>query len=95
MIKYEYKIAEEMSMISIHPVSDLRNNYPKIESLVEQGQPVYLTKNGHGKMVVLNLDLYERLTNDIDLKLLEADKAARLSDVRLGDEEVFGKYVTA
>ena len=79
-------------MITIRPVSDLRNKYPEIEALVDNGQPVYLTKNGHGKMVVLNLEVYEELTNDTEIKLLEADRAARLSDVRLTDADVFGKY---
>ena len=35
-------------MIQIRPVSDLRNKFPEIEMLVNEGQPVYLTKNGYG-----------------------------------------------
>ena len=42
-------------MIQIRPVSDLRNKYPEIENIVANGNPVYLTKNGYGTMVVLSL----------------------------------------
>jgi prevent-host-death family protein len=43
-------------MIQIRPVSDLRNTFPEIENAVSGGQPVYLTKNGHGAMVVMSLE---------------------------------------
>ena len=45
-------------MIQIRPVSDLRNKFPEIETLVNNGNPVYLTKNGYGAMVVLSLEEY-------------------------------------
>jgi prevent-host-death family protein len=76
-------------MIQIRPVSDLRNKFPEIENLVSQGEPVYLTKNGHGTMVVINLERYADLTDDIEMKLDEADRAAAESDVRYTHEEVF------
>lgn len=63
-------------MIQIRPVSDLRNKFPEIESIVNEGQPVYLTKNGYGAMVVMSLEQFSLLTDDIELKLDEADKAA-------------------
>ncbi|AEF86417.1 prevent-host-death family protein [Treponema primitia ZAS-2] len=78
-------------MIQIRPVSDLRNKFPEIETLVNEGEPVYLTKNGHGAMVVLNLEKYAELTNDIEIKLDEADHAAEVSDLRYTHEEVFGR----
>ena len=79
-------------MIQIKPVSELRNNFPAIEKVVNSGTPVYLTKNGYGAMVVLSLEKYAELTDDIELKLDEADRAAALSDVRLSHEDVFAKY---
>ena len=36
-------------MIQIRPVSDLRNKFPEIETLVNSGNPVYLTKNGYAE----------------------------------------------
>lgn len=78
------------SMIQIRPVSDLRNKFPEIESVVNGGQPVYLTKNGYGTMVVMSLEHYSQLTENIEAKLDEADKEAAESSVRLSHDELFG-----
>jgi len=76
-------------MLHIRPVSDLRNKFPEIEGIVKDGEPVYLTKNGYGSMVVLSIEKYSELTDDIELKLDEADRAAVASDVRYTHDEVF------
>lgn len=76
-------------MIHIRSVSDLRNNFTEIESIVKRGKSVYLTKNGYGSMVVLSLEQYTALTNEIELKLDEADQAAELDEARFTEEEVF------
>lgn len=76
-------------MINIRPVSDLRNKFTEIEDTVKNGEPVYLTKNGYGSMVVLSLEQYASLTDEIELKLDEADKAAAADDVRYTENEVF------
>ena len=47
-------------MIQIRPVSDLRNKFTEIENIVKSGDPVYLTKNGYGAMVVLSIEAYSR-----------------------------------
>jgi len=78
-------------MISIRPVSDLRNNFREIEESVKNGKPVYLTKNGYGSMVVMSLEHYTAITQDIEQKLDEADKAAEVSPVRHTHEEVFAR----
>ena len=78
-------------MIQIRPVSDLRNKFPEIEGAVRNGEPVYLTKNGYGAMVVMSLEKYTELTDDIEIKLDEADRAAASSDIRYTHEEVFSK----
>lgn len=79
-------------MMHIRPVSDLRNKFPEIEQTVlKNGEPVYLTKNGYGSMVLLSLEQYAALTDDVELALDEADKAAELSDVRYSGQEVFGR----
>ena len=76
-------------MIQIKPVSDLRNKFPDIERLVKEGEPVYLTKNGYGSMVVLSLDAYSKLTEGVELALDRADREAAENQVRLSHEEVF------
>lgn len=48
-------------MANVRPVSDLRNQFPKIEkSVKETGEPVYLTKNGYGSMVLVSLEQYDK-----------------------------------
>jgi prevent-host-death family protein len=79
-------------MLNIRPVSDLRNHYSEIEDVVlNTGKPVFLTKNGYGSMVVMSLEQYSALTDEIEYKLAEADKLAELTDVRYSADEVFGR----
>ena len=78
-------------MLDIRPVSDLRNKFSEIEETVKSGQPVYLTKNGYGSMVVLSLEQYAALTDEVELRLDEADRAAAADGVRYTEEEVFGR----
>lgn len=79
-------------MIEIRPISDLTYNLPEIEKAVEQGKQVFLTKNGYGVMVVLSMEEYSRLTesDDVEVKLDEADLEAKNTSVRLTHKEVFG-----
>ncbi|MDE7284994.1 MAG: type II toxin-antitoxin system Phd/YefM family antitoxin [Lachnospiraceae bacterium] len=76
-------------MIQIRPVSDLRNKFPDIEKAVGGGEPVYLTKNGYGAMVVLSLEAYSKLTDGVETTLDEADRAAMYDSRRYTHEEVF------
>ena len=76
-------------MIQIRPVSDLRNKFPDVEKAVSCGEPVFLTKNGYGAMVVLSLEAYSKLTDGIEAALDMADKAAEEDVKRYSHEEVF------
>lgn len=78
-------------MISIRPVSDLRNKFTEIEKTVKEGKPVYLTKNGYGTMVVMSLEHYTALTEDIEAKLDEADHMAAATTERHTADEVFNR----
>jgi prevent-host-death family protein len=77
-------------MLQIRPVSDLRNKFPDIEKIVNDGEPVYLTKNGYGAMVVLSLDMYSKLTDGVERALDEADTRAEEDVRRMSHDEVFG-----
>ncbi|MBS7266797.1 MAG: type II toxin-antitoxin system Phd/YefM family antitoxin [Treponema sp.] len=77
-------------MLQIRPVSDLRNKFSDIETLVaEKNSPVFLTKNGYGSMVLMSLSMYENLTENIEAKLDEADIQAANDSRRLSHDEVF------
>jgi len=79
-------------MLNIRPVSDLRNKYTEIEKTVlHEGEPVILTKNGYGAMIVMSLEQYAEMTDDIELKLDEADMAANITDERYTADEVFSR----
>ena len=57
-------------MIHIRPVSDLRNKFPEIEEIVlNDNVPVFLTKNGHGSMVVLSVEQYTTLMESVEREL--------------------------
>lgn len=78
-------------MIDIRPVSDLRNKFPEIEAAVSNGEPIFLTKNGYGSMVVMSIEHYSDLVNTVEEKLDEADRLAAADSRRLSHDEVFGK----
>ena len=65
----------------IKPSTALRNEYNEIASLCkESAEPVYLTKNGEGDLVVMSIDAYQMREEMLDLRenLLEAE-AQRLA----------------
>lgn len=63
-------------MPNILPVSDLRN-YNEVLKNCQVGEPVFLTKNGRGRFVVMDIEDYER--DKVEKKLLE--KLRRLSRI--------------
>ena len=63
-------------MPAIRPISDLRNHANEIsEHCHLQREPVFITKNGVGDMVVMSMEIYEKQVGMIDLfaKLAEAE----------------------
>lgn len=78
-------------MNMIRPVSDLRNNFAEISKTVhETAQPVFLTKNGYGDMVVLSMEAFENLQfeSEIYFKLQAAEREAKLSSERYSSKDV-------
>jgi prevent-host-death family protein len=57
-----------VAMPIIKPISSLRNQTRDIASLChEQDEPVYLTTNGKGDLVVMSMEHYERLKARVEL----------------------------
>ena len=78
-------------MKMIRPVSDLRNNFADISRTVhETAQPVFLTKNGYGDMVVLSMEAFENLQFESEayFKLREAEMEAELTEQRYSSKDV-------
>ena len=79
-------------MPQIRPVSDLRNSFAEISKIVhETAEPVFLTKNGYGDMVVMSIEAFERrrFESEVYLKLKEAEFEAKSTDKRYSHNEVF------
>jgi prevent-host-death family protein len=68
-------------MPNIKPVSDLRN-YAEVLNDCVKGEPVFLTKNGRGKYVIMEIEEYEKQINIIKLlsKLSEAESAIQTGE---------------
>jgi prevent-host-death family protein len=78
-------------MKAIRPVSDLRNNFAEISKIVhETSQPVFLTKNGYGDMVVMSMEAFEnfQFKSEVYVKLAEAEKQAELTNQRFSSKDV-------
>ncbi|MGC4022525.1 MAG: type II toxin-antitoxin system prevent-host-death family antitoxin [Cyclobacteriaceae bacterium] len=55
-------------MAIIKPISDLRNKSNEISKLAHQvSEPIYITKNGEGDLVVLSIHEYRKLRDKLDL----------------------------
>lgn len=48
--------------MNIRPVSDLRNRYPQVEEALKASGEIYLTKNGYGTAVLMDMKRYTELT---------------------------------
>jgi len=72
-------------MPSIKPVSDLRN-YSEVLRDIKVGNPVFLTKNGRGKYVLLDMEDYEK--TDARLKLLSELAKGRKAGEKQGWETI-------
>ena len=78
-------------MSVIRPISDLRNNFAEISKLAhETSQPIFLTKNGYGDMVVLSMEAFEKLQfeSEVYFKLQEAEREAALTEERFSSKDI-------
>ena len=79
-------------MPNIKPVSDLRN-YNEVLRDISVGQPVFLTKNGRGRYVIIDMDDYEKqkLAEKQPTESREEIVEGNLVDVETG--EITGKVI--
>ena len=78
-------------MATIRPSSDLRNRYNEISDFCNKyNEPVFITKNGTGDLVVLSNAEYERLSGKLELyRLLDEGLADIKSGKSRSAEDVF------
>lgn len=73
-------------MPQIRPITDLRNTTEISEICHAKKEPVFITKNGYGDLVVMSIEAYEEMMENytIDRAILEAE-AEYASDHQLHD----------
>ena len=79
-----YLIRLVIIVIQIKPVTDLKDDYDSMEKTVlEQGQTVYLTKNGYGAVVMLSLENYSKLVDVPNAVLSDVDNTKKSSHIEI------------
>ena len=83
-------------MPQIRPITDLRNTNEISEFCHKQQEPIFITKNGYGDLVVMSIDTYERQMAIVEVykKLAEAEAQVAQGILLLEGEEVFKKLRT-
>lgn len=65
-------------MMNIKPSAAIRKNYNEISELCKQtGEPVFLTKNGEGDLVIMDMETFARRESMLRLRenLINAEEA--------------------
>ncbi len=78
----------------IRPISDIRNKFHTIsEQCHEEQEPIFLTKNGKGDLVVMSIELYERQAASLELykTLGEAEAESSLNKPKITHKELMAK----
>lgn len=80
-------------MPQIRPITDLRNTNEISETCHKLKEPVFITKNGYGDLVVMSMETYERQLALVEVykKLAEAEQELAQGVPLLEGEEVFKK----
>lgn len=84
-------------MPQIVPIRDLKNTNRISQMCHESEEPIFVTKNGYGDIVMMSMETYERqlLLADVDAKLAAAEEQIASGKVRPAREvlrELRAKY---
>ncbi|MBC2723398.1 type II toxin-antitoxin system Phd/YefM family antitoxin [Desulfosporosinus sp.] len=73
-------------MPEIRPITDLRNTNDISEICHSKNEPIFITKNGYGDLVVMSIETYEAMLdeNELDIAIAQAEAEFR-SDKKLLD----------
>jgi len=70
-------------MPQIIPIKDLKNTSEISELCHSVKEPIYITKNGYGDMVIMSMDIYEEI-----LKKLQLYKELEISEKQVKEGKV-------
>ena len=84
-------------MPQIIPIKDLKNTSEISEMCHNTNEPVYITKNGYGDMVIMSMEIYEstmkQLTMYRDIEISEKQiEVGQVKDARTALKEMRAKY---
>lgn len=80
-------------MPQIRPITDLRNTNEISEICHAKREPVFITKNGYGDLVVMSIETYEQMVEnmEIDSAIAEAEEEMRNGAETIEAEEAFSR----
>ena len=83
--------------MQIIPMRDLKNTVEVERRCAEENGPVYVTKNGYGRLVVMDIEYYERIMQKMYeaktiMEGLEDVKAGRTVDGEKAVSDIRRKY---
>ncbi len=84
-------------MPQIIPIKDLKNTSEISEMCHKTNEPIYITKNGYGDMVIMSMEIFENTMSRIsmyqDIELSENQIASgEVKDARTALKETRAKY---
>lgn len=85
-------------MPQIRPITDLRNTNEISDICHTKNEPVFITKNGYGDLVVMSIETYEKMieTGETDMAIREAESeyeaGGELIDARTAINSLRRKY---
>lgn len=83
--------------MQIIPMRDLKNTVEIERRCAEENGPVYITKNGYGRLVVMEIEYYERIMRKLyEAKIISEGlndiESGRTTDGDAAIDEIRGKY---
>lgn len=81
----------EVIMMNIKPSASIRQNYNEIAALCRTtGEPIYLTKNGEGDLVVMDIESFARREKMLRLReeLLSVEEDRMMGKTGIGVDEL-------
>jgi len=79
-------------MPQIRPITDLRNTNEISDLCHAKNEPIFITKNGYGDLVVMSLETYESMLdeNELDREIAQAEAEYRLDGKLFDAREALG-----
>lgn len=76
-------------MPQIRPITDLRNTNEISDICHAKNEPIFITKNGYGDLVVMSVEAYEAMLdeNELDVEIAQAEAEYKTSGTLLDARE--------